>query len=251
MLVALYFTFTLFFSPKEILNFNLKQSVPRRHQSAEVKPPSPRQACSSHHQIVIWICFWFSICKAQQKWKQILRRKCCLPSPHLFPTWMEQNLENCDNIEVLVRVTTTGMRCNQCDYDCYDASGLRAHLKELVWRSSKYSQCDFASSRAGNLRKHLKTHSGEKLNKCNKCEFASSQAGDLRRHCKDTVGKSPTDGTSHCSHIEGGPNLFFNWDLMGPNFEWNGDQMGPSTAEMGTQKSVYLKYWPKRANSLK
>ena len=160
------------FSPKEILNFNLKQSVPRRHQSAEVKPPSPRQACSSHHQIVIWICFWFSICKAQQKWKQILRRKCCLPSPHLFPTWMEQNLENCDNIEVLVRVTTTGMRCNQCDYDCYDASGLRAHLKELVWRSSKYSQCDFASSRAGNLRKHLKTHSGEKSDKCIQCIFS-------------------------------------------------------------------------------
>ena len=37
-----------------------------------------RQACSSHHQIVIWICFWFSVCQAQQKWKQILRRQCCL-----------------------------------------------------------------------------------------------------------------------------------------------------------------------------
>ena len=49
-------------------------------------------------RLIIRICFWFSICQAQQKWKQILRRKCCLPSPHLFPTWMEQNLENCDNI---------------------------------------------------------------------------------------------------------------------------------------------------------
>ena len=37
-----------------------------------------RQACPSHHQIVIWICFWFCICQRQQKWKQILRRKCCL-----------------------------------------------------------------------------------------------------------------------------------------------------------------------------
>ena len=67
------------FSPKETLNFNLKQSVPRSYQSAEVKPPS-----------------------------------------HLFPTWMEQNLENYDNIEVIVRVTKTGMRskkCNHCDYD--------------------------------------------------------------------------------------------------------------------------------------
>ena len=25
------------------------------------------QACFSHHQIVIWICFWFSICQNQQK----------------------------------------------------------------------------------------------------------------------------------------------------------------------------------------
>ena len=25
-----------------------------------------KQACSSHHQIVIWICFWFSICQAQK-----------------------------------------------------------------------------------------------------------------------------------------------------------------------------------------
>ena len=25
-----------------------------------------RQACSSHHQIVIWICFWFYICQLNQ-----------------------------------------------------------------------------------------------------------------------------------------------------------------------------------------
>ena len=38
------------------------------------KPNASRQACSSHHQIVIWIC----VCQAQQKWKQILRGQCCL-----------------------------------------------------------------------------------------------------------------------------------------------------------------------------
>ena len=35
------------------------------------------KACLSY-KIVIWICFWFSICQAQQKWKQILRQQCCL-----------------------------------------------------------------------------------------------------------------------------------------------------------------------------
>jgi len=40
----------------------------------------PRQACSSHHQIVIWICFRFSICQAQPKYQQILRWHCRLPA---------------------------------------------------------------------------------------------------------------------------------------------------------------------------
>ena len=31
------------------------------------------QACSSHHQVVIWICFWFSICKTQPKYEQIIK----------------------------------------------------------------------------------------------------------------------------------------------------------------------------------
>ena len=36
-----------------------------------------RQACSSHHQIVVWICFW-CICQTRKKYQQILRRQCCL-----------------------------------------------------------------------------------------------------------------------------------------------------------------------------
>ena len=39
---------------------------------------TPRQACSSHHQIVTWICS-DSICQTQPKHQQILRWKCCLP----------------------------------------------------------------------------------------------------------------------------------------------------------------------------
>ena len=39
-----------------------------------------RQACSSHHQIVIGICFWFTICQTQPKHPQIVRRQCCLLS---------------------------------------------------------------------------------------------------------------------------------------------------------------------------
>ena len=45
-----------------------------------------RQACSTHHQIVLWICFWFSICQTQQRYQQILRRRrqCCLAEKFKF-----------------------------------------------------------------------------------------------------------------------------------------------------------------------
>lgn len=42
----------------------------------------PRQACSSHHPIVISICFWFTVCQTQPKHPQIVRQQCCqLPPP--------------------------------------------------------------------------------------------------------------------------------------------------------------------------
>ena len=56
-----------------------------------------RQACLSHHQIVIWICFWFSICQTQQKYQQKARRQCCLlllPSVPVFQ-WVVTFLSCC------------------------------------------------------------------------------------------------------------------------------------------------------------
>ena len=40
-----------------------------------------RQACSSHHQIVIWICFWYL---TNSTILQIVRRQCCLTILHLL-----------------------------------------------------------------------------------------------------------------------------------------------------------------------
>ena len=41
----------------------------------KVDKPAP---CSSHCQIVIWICFWYYLSKSQLKRGQIGRRQCCL-----------------------------------------------------------------------------------------------------------------------------------------------------------------------------
>ena len=41
-----------------------------------------RQACSTHHLIIIWICFWtsLSVSQTQQKYQQIVGRQCLVPS---------------------------------------------------------------------------------------------------------------------------------------------------------------------------
>ena len=49
-----------------------------------------RQACSSHHQIVVWICFWFSIqYLANSTNLQIVRRQCCLAHRIFDSTFLE------------------------------------------------------------------------------------------------------------------------------------------------------------------
>ena len=58
-------------------------------------------------------------------------------------------------------------KCNQCDYESFQAGNLRQHfITHSGERSNKCDQCDYASSDADHLRTHLKTHSGEKPNKC-------------------------------------------------------------------------------------
>ena len=64
-----------------------KSTVAHSHSDSQSAPINCRQACLSHHQIVIWICFWFNICQTQQKYQQIVRRPCCLlllPSVPVF-----------------------------------------------------------------------------------------------------------------------------------------------------------------------
>ena len=46
-----------------------------------------RQACSSRHQIVIWIRFWFTFCQTQQNYQQIVRRQSYLTLGTLVTGW--------------------------------------------------------------------------------------------------------------------------------------------------------------------
>ena len=46
-------------------------------------------ASSSHHQIIIWICFGFTICQNQQQFQQIARRQCC---PQFHPLLSSKRL---------------------------------------------------------------------------------------------------------------------------------------------------------------
>ena len=48
----------------------------------------PRQACSSHHHIVIWICFWFDkLNQSTNTETAMLWQQCCLGPPTISKEW--------------------------------------------------------------------------------------------------------------------------------------------------------------------